>query len=104
MTLVRWNLFTHREQWTWIDDPFETPALEPTAVLLALAMGRVGQHEGEPLSLEASMNLSNTAPAASDQAVADLGRGVRGQQCPCVGWPRSGSVKAEGGAVAPGAG
>jgi IS4 transposase len=29
VALLRWNLFTYRELWTWIDDPFDTPPLEP---------------------------------------------------------------------------
>jgi len=39
VALVRWNLFTHRDLWTWLDNPFETPALEPPGVQLALALG-----------------------------------------------------------------
>jgi hypothetical protein len=39
VALVRWNLFTHRDLWTWLDNPFETPALEPPDVQLALALG-----------------------------------------------------------------
>jgi hypothetical protein len=39
VALVRWNLFTHRDLWTWLDNPFETPAFEPPHVQLALALG-----------------------------------------------------------------
>jgi hypothetical protein len=39
VALVRWNLFTHRDLWTWLDNPFETPALEPPGVQLTLALG-----------------------------------------------------------------
>jgi hypothetical protein len=27
VALLRWNLFTYRDLWEWIDDPFETPPL-----------------------------------------------------------------------------
>jgi len=39
VALVRWNLFTHRDLWTWRDNPFETTALEPPGGQLALALG-----------------------------------------------------------------
>lgn len=29
VALVRWNLFTYRDLWRWIDDPFETPPDQP---------------------------------------------------------------------------
>ena len=25
VALLRWNLFTYRDLWAWIDDPYETP-------------------------------------------------------------------------------
>ena len=25
VALLRWNLFTYRDLWTWINDPYETP-------------------------------------------------------------------------------
>lgn len=35
--LLRWNLFTYRELWSWLDDPFETPPLVPAADQLPLS-------------------------------------------------------------------
>ena len=29
VALLRWNLFTYRDLWTWLDDSFETPPLPP---------------------------------------------------------------------------
>lgn len=29
VALIRWNLFTYRELWTWLNDPFERPAEPP---------------------------------------------------------------------------
>jgi hypothetical protein len=31
VALVRWNLFTYRDLWRWIDDPFDTPPDQPAA-------------------------------------------------------------------------
>jgi len=39
VALVRWNLFTHRDLWAWLDDPFPTPALDSPDGQLALALG-----------------------------------------------------------------
>jgi hypothetical protein len=36
VALVRWNLFTYRDLWAWLDDPFEVPPLEPQGEQLAL--------------------------------------------------------------------
>jgi len=30
VALLRWNLFTYKDVWDWIDDPFETPPGDPT--------------------------------------------------------------------------
>jgi hypothetical protein len=30
VALVRWNLFTYRDLWKWLDDPYETPPDEPS--------------------------------------------------------------------------
>ena len=38
VALLRWNLFTHRELWAWLDDPFEVPP-EPPPVQLAWTFG-----------------------------------------------------------------
>ena len=29
VALLRWNLFSYRDLWQWIDDPFETPPISP---------------------------------------------------------------------------
>jgi Transposase DDE domain/Domain of unknown function (DUF4372) len=38
VALLRWNLFTHRELWAWLDNPFEVPP-EPPPVQLAWTFG-----------------------------------------------------------------
>jgi hypothetical protein len=35
--LLRWNLFTYRDLWKWIDDPFETPPQQNEYMQLSLA-------------------------------------------------------------------
>jgi hypothetical protein len=32
IALLRWNLFTYRDLWRWIDAPFDTPAGSEVAV------------------------------------------------------------------------
>jgi hypothetical protein len=44
VALLRWNLFTYRDLWDWLDDPFGTPPLEPGPLQLALFGPPVGQH------------------------------------------------------------
>ena len=39
VALLRMNLFTHRELWTWLDQPFEGPPTVPTASQTVLALG-----------------------------------------------------------------
>jgi len=39
VALLRWNLFTYRDLWAWLDDPFETPPQGPQPAQLALALG-----------------------------------------------------------------
>lgn len=36
VALLRWNLFTYRDLWEWIDDPFETPPLSSSPEQLVL--------------------------------------------------------------------
>ena len=36
VALLRWNLFTYRDLWEWMDDPFETPPLSPPPQQLVL--------------------------------------------------------------------
>lgn len=38
VALLRWNLFTYRDLWVWLDEPFETPLLEPEPRQLALVL------------------------------------------------------------------
>jgi len=36
VALLRWNLFTYRDLWEWMDDPFETPPLSSLPQQLVL--------------------------------------------------------------------
>jgi hypothetical protein len=36
VALLRWNLFTYRDLWAWIDRPFETPPAGPDQLSLNL--------------------------------------------------------------------
>jgi hypothetical protein len=36
VAMLRYNLFTYRELWEWIDDPFETPAVAPDVDQLSI--------------------------------------------------------------------
>lgn len=38
VALLRWNLFTYRDLWTWIDNPFHTPPQHPVPVQLKLRL------------------------------------------------------------------
>ena len=38
VALLRWNLFSYRELWDWIHNPFESPPLVPQAQQLPLVM------------------------------------------------------------------
>jgi hypothetical protein len=44
VALLRWNLFTYRDLWEWLNDPFQTPPLAPEPVQLHLFGQGVGQH------------------------------------------------------------
>jgi hypothetical protein len=44
VALLRWNLFTYRNLWEWIDDPFGTPPIEPESEQLSLDFAPFGQH------------------------------------------------------------
>ena len=50
VAFLRWNLFTYRDLWTWIDNPFQTPPLGPTVEQLVMPMPGVGQQMGGPRS------------------------------------------------------
>jgi len=54
VAMVRWNLFTYRDLWDWLDDPFETPPLAPGAEQLTLKLPGLGQH--------AQFNMDNLIP------------------------------------------
>ena len=36
VALLRWNLFTYRDLWAWLENPFDTPPIEPVANQLCL--------------------------------------------------------------------
>jgi hypothetical protein len=38
VAMLRYNLFTYRDLWTWIDSPYETPPVVPVGEQLALAL------------------------------------------------------------------
>ncbi len=38
VALLHWNLFTYRDLWDWLEDPFETPPLKPIAEQLHLVL------------------------------------------------------------------
>jgi IS4 transposase len=38
VAMLRYNLFTYRDLWTWLDNPFETPPIVPMAEQLVLQM------------------------------------------------------------------
>jgi len=44
MAFLRWNLFTYRNLWDWIDSPFEVVPIEPKSVQYLLPLRGIGQH------------------------------------------------------------
>ena len=44
VAFLRWNLFTYRNLWQWIDKPFETKPLVPKSVQYTLPFSGFGQH------------------------------------------------------------
>lgn len=44
VALLRWNLFTYRDLWKWIDHPFEEHLLEPVHIQYELPFKGFGQH------------------------------------------------------------
>ncbi len=44
VALLRWNLFTYRNLWEWIDSPFETLPIVPRSVQYQLPFRGFGQH------------------------------------------------------------
>jgi hypothetical protein len=43
VAFLRWNLFTYRNLWDWIDSPFETIPLPPGPVQSPLPFSGIGQ-------------------------------------------------------------
>ena len=44
VAFLRWNLFTYRDLWAWIDSPFETVPIVPKSVQQPLPFAGLGQH------------------------------------------------------------
>jgi len=44
VAFLRWNLFTYRDLWEWIDNPFEILPLAPQPVQYVLSLPGLGQH------------------------------------------------------------
>ena len=38
VALLRWNLFTYRDLWAWLDEPFDTPPIVPLPEQLILEL------------------------------------------------------------------
>jgi len=45
VAMLRWNLFTYRELWKWIDEPYDTPPLIPTFPQLVLSWTASAQND-----------------------------------------------------------
>ena len=45
IAMLRYNLFTYRDLWAWINSPYEVPAVVPMGVQLALGLWYIGQQE-----------------------------------------------------------
>jgi hypothetical protein len=48
VAFLRWNLFTYRDLWLWLDNPFDTPPLIPIPQQMTLNFGALGQHHRRP--------------------------------------------------------
>jgi IS4 transposase len=46
VALLRFNLFTYRDLWAWVNDPFETPPRPPGVVQLTFDGIYLGQQQG----------------------------------------------------------
>ena len=44
VAFLRWNLFTYRDLWQWLDSPFETVPIVPKSVQHPLPFRGLGQH------------------------------------------------------------
>jgi hypothetical protein len=47
VAFLRWNLFTYRDLWEWIDNPFETLPIKPQSVQYVLSLPGLGQHQSK---------------------------------------------------------
>jgi len=44
VAFLRWNLFTYRDLWEWIDNPFDVLPVVPNSVQIPLPLPGFGQH------------------------------------------------------------
>lgn len=44
VAFLRWNFFTYRDLWEWINSPFDVLPIEPKSVQYSLPLSGVGQH------------------------------------------------------------
>lgn len=44
VAFLRWNLFTYRDLWEWIDNPFDVLPIVPDSVQIQLSLPGIGQH------------------------------------------------------------
>jgi hypothetical protein len=44
VAFLRWNLFTYRDLWDWLDDPYEVPPITSVPVQYPLPFKGLGQH------------------------------------------------------------
>jgi hypothetical protein len=49
VAFLRWNLFTYRDLWQWLDSPYDVLPIEPESVQYKLPFKFVGQHR--PLAI-----------------------------------------------------
>jgi hypothetical protein len=47
VAFLRWNLFTYRDLWEWIDNPFEILPITPQPVQYVLSLPGLGQHQSK---------------------------------------------------------
>jgi hypothetical protein len=71
VALLRMNLFTHRDVWAWLDQPFEGPATLLTASQGALTLANPDSRTGEPDL--GPLPISSTSPG--HRAIPGLGPG-----------------------------
>jgi len=63
VALLRWNLFTYRDLWAWLDNPFDNPPRPPNQVQLMLPIQAFGQHarlEGDNLDHRSAKSVQKT--------------------------------------------